>query len=291
MTGYPPGDTFSSLIEEVITYLTGFGVSNDQLATLAVDIAPGTTQFRVSGQVSRGLIEINQELMWVETLEGDLVTLAPWGRGHKGTSASAHSAGAMVSVRPTYPRSIVAREVNNTIRSLYPTLFAVDTMTAQSSSGWTIEIPADCERILSVELTTVSQDPPEILNTWELTHSASTSSGKALLLGTAYMGSFRVTYAKMPAALILDEDPFSLTGLPVTSRDVVVLGAASRLVPWLDSGRVPTQTVNADLLDAKNGLGTAISVGRELRTQFRTRLAEEQSALLSRYPMRAHKIR
>jgi hypothetical protein len=34
----------------------------------------------------------------------------------------------MVSINPTYPKSIVSREVNNAIRAVYPDLFAVKTV-------------------------------------------------------------------------------------------------------------------------------------------------------------------
>ena len=114
---------------------------------------------------------------------------------------------------------------------------------------------------------------------------------KLLLLGKPCIGNLRVCYAARPSLLLYEDDPFTLTGLPASSRDVIVLGAASRLLPWIDTGRVPSQSVSADLLDAKNGIGTAVSVGRELRNNYKLRLAEEQAALQAKYPTKVHKTR
>lgn len=296
MTGYSTADTYRSLVDEVITSLQGYGVHHDTMGTLAVDIDAEALSFPVTGpEVGRGVLEIDQELMWVESVEGNIVRIPPWGRGHKGTRKTLHNAGAMVSVAPVYPRSIVAREVVNAIRAVYPALFAV--RTAEVTGGmahWQMELPDDCDRVLSVEWTTLPGYPAEIVSQWELNHSADTvlfPSGKLLLLGRPVIGTLRVTYAARPSLLLYEDDPFTVTGLPESSRDVVVLGAASRLLPWLDTGRVPSQTVSADLLDAKNGIGTAVSVGRELRNNYKLRLAEEQAALQAKYPTKAHKTR
>lgn len=296
MTGYSTADTYRSLIDEVITSLQGYGEHHDTMATLAVDIDADTLSFPVTGpEIGRGVIEIDQELMWVESVESNTVHIPPWGRGHKGTRKTLHNAGSMVSASPVYPRSIVAREVANTIRAVYPALFAVRSAEVMSgSANWQIELPDDCDRVLSVEWSTLSGYPAEIVSSWELQHSANTElfpTGKLLLLGKPCIGNLRVCYAARPSLLLYEDDPFTVTGLPESSRDVIVLGAASRLLPWIDTGRVPSQSVSADLLDAKNGIGTAVSVGRELRNNYKLRLAEEQAALQAKYPTKVHKTR
>ena len=68
-------------------------------------------------------------------------------------------------------------------------------------------------------------------------------------------------------------------------------GAAARLLPWLDSGRLPTDTVSADQQDQQKPVGNAISVAREVRNLFAARLEQERVALMTAYPFRSHRIR
>lgn len=294
--GYTTTDSFGSLIDEVIMSLLGFGISYDQVGTLDTDLAVDGFSFSVTGtELVRGVVEIDKELIWVQSVDSGLATVPPWGRGFKGTGPAPHDAGAAVYVSPQFPRSIVAREVNNTIRSLYPQLFAVHTVEI-TGDGYTRqwEMPSPCDRVVNVEWQ-YGDEPWCQVGGWELVHSANTatfSTGMAIHLPQAPSGTkYHVTYAAAPGLFGGEAELFGSTGLPTTCRDVVVLGAASRLMPWLDAGRIPTPTVQADLVDQTNAIGTAVAVGKELRQRYERRLAEERNALLLKYPLRPHRVR
>lgn len=296
---FPSSDTYGSLIEEVILSLEGWGASKEQRVTLAGSITDSATTITVDDgtQVSRGIIEIDNELIWINTTNDVTLTVPPWGRGFKGTTPAAHIVGAAVSVNPTWPRSVIAREINNTIRAVYPMLFAVkSTEFTASSTLWQYALPSDTDRVLSVEWRWNAIEGWAKLNAWELSHSADTddfSSGKMLSLGEypPTGATVRILYAAPPSLLVNLNDSYTLTGLSASSRDIVVLGAAARLTPWLDAGRLPVQTVEADALDTPRPLGTAVSIGKEMRARYDARLAEERRALFTRYPLRAHKVR
>lgn len=297
---YPTNDTFSSLIDEVITSLQGFGTDNDQVCTLVGGIGSSDTSISVddTDDVSRGIIEIDQEIIYVFSADQGLIQVPPWGRGFKGSVASAHTAGAMVSVAPSWPRAAVAREVNNTVRSVYPSLFAVGTLELTSNSlTWQYQIPATVDRVLSVEwrwTTTIDGWMP--VTGWEMIQSANTTdfaSGKALLIAEPLPAGCRihVTYAKQPTLMVNPTDVFTVTGLPSSSRDVIVYGAASRLLPWQDTARIPVESVSSDVQDSLKPVGNAISLAKEIRNLYAIRMQAEQQALMDRYPMRAHKVR
>jgi hypothetical protein len=296
---FPSSDTWGSLIDEVILALQGWGMNKDQLSTLQTGITSGSTTITLThaGDVGRGLIEIDEELIWVDSADGLNLTIPPWGRGFKGTIAASHSAGAAVYVNPTWPRSVVAREINNTIKALYPGLFAVKaTSFSASTTTWQYEIPADAERLLEVQWRYNTIDGWQQVSGWELSHSADTddfATGKFLSL-PGYVptsATVRVLYAAAPTTFSSVSDAYSVTGLPATSKDVIVLGTAARLTPWLDVGRLPVQTAEADALDSPRPLGTSIQAGKELRNQYNARLQEERRALYMKYPIRAHKVR
>jgi hypothetical protein len=296
---FPSTDTFGSLIDEVLLALQGWGQNKDQLSTLSSGISDSSLSLAVTaaGEVSRGLVEIDDELIWVDSSDGMTLTVPPWGRGFRGTIPGSHSAGAAVSVNPTWPRSVVGREINNTVRAVWPGLFAVKgTNFSASSVTWQYEIPADAERVLEVSWRWSVIEGWREVRGWELSHSADPSSfatGRMLSL-MEYVPSgaiLRVLYAALPTTFTNASDAFSVTGLPVTSKDIIVLGTAARLTPWLDVGRLPVQSVEADALDSPRPLGTAVAAARDLRARYDARLIEERRALFTKYPIRAHKVR
>jgi hypothetical protein len=299
VSGFPTIDTFASLIDEVITSLQGFGVNNDQVLTLTEAVGPTTTTLSTdaAATVGRGIVEIDEELIYVLTTGNGSMVCQPWGRGWKGTAATAHDAGVPIFVSPVYPRSIVAREINNTIRAVYPNLFAVNTADITATSdGWQYELPADVDRVLSVEWKWDLAEGWLPIKSWETTFSAREddfSTGKFISIGEPLPSgvTVHITYATEPVLLQAADDTFASSGLPSSSRDVIVYGAASRLVPWIDSGRVPVTTVPSDAQDTQKQIGNAVSIGRELRNLYQVRLAEERQALLVRYPMKSHRVR
>lgn len=300
MSGYPTVDTFDSLVDEVIVSLQGFGVEVDQIATLVTDIGPLSNSLRLdmSDAVTRGIIEIDQELMFVSSAVDGVAVVPPWGRGFKGTAAASHTAGSAVYVSPTFPRSIVTREINNTIQSVYPMLFAVrgydfttDAIHVQYSA------PVDMDRIINATWRWLVTDGWKPLEEFQLVSGANSTdypTGKYIAIGANLASGIKVhiTYAAPPTLLTNPTDSYStVTGLPASSRDVIVYGTAARLVPWLDTGRLPVETVAADMQDQAKPIGNAISVGRELRQLYTTRLEQERLALANRYPYRQHRIR
>jgi hypothetical protein len=296
---YTTTDTFSSLVDEVITSLQGFGTNNDQVCTLTSNMTAGDLSFTVdeSDNISRGIIEIDDEILYVSYGENGTVYVPAFGRGFKGTAPIPHTAGVAVWVSPTWPRSTVAREVNNTIRSLYPSLFAVGTVDIQSSStNYQYELPTDLERVLSVEWKWNYPNSWNTVKSWETIHSASVTdfpSGKALMIGDPLPinATIHVTYAKIPSVLPLSTSLFTDSGLPASARDVVVLGTAARLIPWQDTSRLPVESVPSDALDLGKPVGTATQVANAMRTMYQTRLDQERRAQLDRYPTRAHRTR
>lgn len=298
--GYSTTDTFASLIEEIRLSLSGFGVDNDLVTALSNDVASADVIIGVtdSSAVSRGIIEIDEEILYVQSNNNGVLTIAPFGRGYKGTAATTHTAGAMVSISPTFPRSTVSRAINQTIQAVYPDLFSVKTYEFTTDSVyWQYNLPADVERVLLVESKWAATDGWEPVREWDVTHSANTTdhaTGKFIALGRPYSAgvTIHVTYAARPTLLANAADEFSATtGLPATARDVVVLGTAVRLMPWLDTGRVPTQTVSSDLQDQNKPIGNAVSLAREMRQQYQLALQREREVLQTRYPLKVRRTR
>jgi hypothetical protein len=264
--------------------LGGFGSNNDMVCSLSYDIAANDLLIGVddTAAVSKGIIEIDDELIFVTANNSGTLTVPTWGRGYKGTTAADHTAGAKVSVAPTYPKAVVRREVNNTIRAVYPDLFAVKTTDiTMDATHWQYELPADCDRVLLVDAKWTTIDGWEPVRAWDVIQSASTgdfASGKFIAFAEPLMAgvTVHITYAALPTLLTADSDLFTATGLPATARDVILYGAAARLLPWMDTGRVGVETVMSDQQDETKPIGNAVSLAREFRTNYRLRLQAER---------------
>jgi len=98
-----------------------------------------------------------------------------------------------------------------------------------------------------------------------------------------------VTYTKKPSTLQYDTDDFAqLSGLPDSAREVIVLGAAYRTAMYLDLGRVPAATAEADAQQTNDPIGSAANIGRMIQQMYQQRLLIEVRRLQEQYPPRTH---
>lgn len=295
---FPSTDTFSTLIDEIILALTGTGQTTDLITTLIGNIDADDLVLMVSdsSSLSRGLLEIGDELVYAGSVSGATATIPPWGRGYRGSTATAHVEGEAVYIAPSWPRSVIAREINNTIRSLYPTLFAVKTTTITvAADKWQYGVPSDLERILACDWQWVNYGWRPVQG-WEAIHSADTAdfpTGKAVSLSEPLPSgaSVRITYAARPTLLSTASDVFTATGLPASCKDVVLLGTTARMLPWADTARVASQAAEAAAMTASRPTGTATQLAVQLSKQYQLRLAEERTSLLQSHPSRSHFVR
>jgi len=297
--GFPTADTYDSMIDEVALSLTGQGTNNDVVVSLVGNITSGATSFVVDDDsiLSRGIVEIDDELVYVSSIDGSTATVPTWGRGYRQSTAAAHTSGAAVRVNPQWPRSVIAREINNTVRGLYPSLFAPKTTEITvDSTEWQYEMPADAERILALDwkwTTTqwISARSFELLSSTNLTDF---TTGKAIALGDPIPSgaTCRVTYAARPTAMSTGAQVYATqTGLPASSKDVVILGTCARLLPWIDTARAVVDTAEAMAMAGNRATGISVQIAASLQKRYEARLAEEVRALNTTYRPRVHNIR
>jgi hypothetical protein len=69
---------------------------------------------------------------------------------------------------------------------------------------------------------------------------------------------------------------------------VVILGAAYRLLTYLDPARASQISPQADEIDAKRPFGSANTAVRQIFSLYQQRLREEILAFQGQYPARVH---
>jgi hypothetical protein len=236
--------------------------------------------------------------MWVDSFDrvANTATIAPYGRGYLGTTASTAAVDTKVTISPIFPRYVVKRAINDTIRAMGTQLMVIKQTTFTFNAAQnTYDLGAlGIESILTVmwQDTGPSQewirvnrydfDPLAETNTW--------GAGSQTLTIYDFITpgrTVKVMYVTQPTAFTSNTETFTTqTGYPETARDVVILGAAYRLLTYLDPARASQISPQADEIDAKRPFGSANVAVRQVFALYTQRLREEISAFQGQYPPR-----
>lgn len=303
--------TLTEMIDEVSMNLSGYTLVQDRAtyitanvaATASTIAAPISLSLASSDNLGKGILEIDEELMWVDSFDrvGNTATIPPYGRAYLGTTLATHTAGAKVTLSPTFPRFAIKRAINDTISAIGATIFAASTTTL-TSSGTTIayRIPAtgttlSINSILSVAYqTTGATQEWTPLTRYRLDGNAnvtSFTSGQTLSLYDSFPSgrTIQVLYSTDPVPFTAVAQVFTTqTGLPESCKDLVVLGATYRLLSNLDPARASMVSPQADEIDSKRPYGSSQSATKQVYALFNQRLNEELRSQQEKYPFRIH---
>ena len=300
--------TLANMIDEVLINLSGYTFQQDR-ATHLVTAVTTTTSTSASplilslgstDSVGKGILEIDEELLWVDSFDrvANTATVSPYGRGYLGTTAATHVADAKVTISPTFPRFSVKRAINDTIRSLGASIFAVKSTSftfnaAQSTYAFN---NLDIKNILTVSWEDIGPSKEwRPIRKWDFDSTADATAfgagAQTITLGEAPISgrTVRVVYAADPTAFTTNAQVYTTqTGLPESTRDVVILGAAYRLLTFLDPARASQVSPQADETDAKRPYGASQSATKQLYALYTQRLNEETQSQQQNYPPRVH---
>ena len=303
--------TFSSMVDEVLINLSGYTYQQDRSTYLTAAVttltSPSSSPLILSvgstDNVGKGIIEVDDELMWVDSFDrvANTATIAPYGRGYLGTTAATHAVDAKVTVSPIFPRYTVKKAINDTINAIGGSLMSIKQTTFTFNAAiTTYEFEnLNIENILTMMWQDIGPSKEWIrVRRWDFDPFADVAvwgSGSQTVTIGDYITpgrTVKVMYTTRPTTLTNASDVFNtVTGLPESSKDVVVLGAAYRLLAYLDPARASQISPQADEIDAKRAFGSANSAARQLYALYQQRLNEEVKAQQSQYPTRVHYTR
>ena len=304
--------TLGDLIEDVEGLLHGHTGQDEQVTYLNGSISSSATSL-VLGSIEglrRGVIEIDDELLWVDSVDpvSKTVTIAPFGRGYRSTTAASHSDQTKVTMNPLLPRNRVRRAINETIEAVGGDLFGVANGTLSYDSGTvTYELSAatfpDLLDVLAVSYDSeTSIDSWITVRRWKFTDKANATafpSGKSIdLYDPIRSGSdINVTYTKNTVAFADNASTtalFSTTNIPSSAKDVITYGAAARLAWAIEGSRTNQTGVSANVLGDQYGTnwrGAANNFGKQLYAFHQQRLQEERDSLLRTTQPTIHYLR
>lgn len=289
------------MVDEVRSNLAGYTLRQDRITNLANTGGINATELAIkignSENLAKGIIEIDDELIWINSFDKQnlfLNAIAGFGRGYGGTTPSPHSQDAMVTLTPTFPRVNVKKAINDTINSLYPKLFAVNSIVFTFNAAQVAyPLPPDARDVLFISWQTVGPSKEWLpVNRWRMDRMANVlafDTNKTVNIYDKVMPGRKVQvfYSTLPNDLTNNTDDFAtVTGLPESSRDVITLGAAYRLLSYLDTGRINLSSAEADINDNKLPSTAGASASKYVFALYQQRLMEESTKLQDRFPIR-----
>jgi len=309
--------TLTDMINEVSMNLSGYTLQQDRATHITADVAatastilnPITLSLASTDSVGKGIIEIDEELFWVDNYDrvGNTATIAPYGRAYLGTTLAAHTEGTKVTIAPTFPRFTIKRAINDTINAIGASIFAAKTTTITSNAAVaafrlpttvTLDTTADSlniNKILSIAYQTLGASKEWTpIRSYRFDGNANTTaftSGQTVSIYD-YIPSGRtvqIVYATDPSPFTTNADVFTTqTGLPESCRDIIILGATYRLLSNLDPARASMVSPQADETDSKRPYGSSQSLTKQVYALFNQRLNEEIKNQQDKYPIRVH---
>lgn len=292
--------TFAQLADRVEAVLHGYTENTEPASWLTTSATSTTTSLTVydASVIGRGYVQIDDEIVFVNSTDNvsNVLTVAPWGRAQRGTTAAAHNANSKVTMAPLFPRQEIKNAINNAIDAMYPSVFAIgsydfDYVAARYSYG----IPATVENVLSVTYSIIGPSKEWFpARAWQLDRTADSdafATTKSLSIYSEIVPgqTVHVTYSKRPTLLTSNEQEYStVTGFPSYSEDVVIYGAAFRMISFLDPSRLGAQSAAADILDGVRPNGSGQNAARFLFNIYQQRLNEVANNQRRQYPIRSH---
>ena len=303
--------TLTDMINEVSMNLSGYTLTQDRstyiktavTAVASSSASPTTLSLGSTDNVGKGIVEIDEELLWIDTYDrvGNTATVAPYGRAYLGTTLAAHAVDAKVTISPTFPRFTIKRAINDSINALGSSIFAASTTTITSNAAVaafrlpTTGATLDIRKILTIAYQTIGASkewtPIRSYRFDGNANSTAFTSGQTVSIYDVVPSgrTIQIVYAKDPVIFATNADEFSTqTGLPESCKDLVILGATYRLLTNLDPARAAMVSPQADEVDSKRPYGSSQSLTKNIYALYSQRLAEEIKSQQNQYPIRVH---
>jgi hypothetical protein len=292
--------TFAQLADRVEAVLHAYTENTEPSTWLVSNATSTSTTLSVydASVIGRGYVQIDDEIVFVNSTDNvsNTLTLAPWGRAQRGTSAAAHNQDAKVIMGPLFPRQEIKNAINNTIDSMYPSIFATGTYDFDYvAAQYSYQVPAAVQNVLSVTYSTIGPSKEWFpARAWQLDRTADSdafATTKSLSIYSEIVPgqTVHVSYSKRPTLLTSNDQEYeTVTGFPSYSEDVVIYGAAFRMVSFLDPSRLGPQSAAADIIDGVRPTGSGQNASRFLYNIYQQRLNEVANNQRRQHPIRSH---
>ena len=263
------------------------------------------------------IIEIGTELMYSTNLNATSNTITIK-RGVRGTTAAAHSAGDEIKIAPEFLRKNVFDSIADQIENLYPTLFAVETKTMTSGTGYALlgtpDTPGDFNYLVApikaisqytdfssgsdqtgLKYQGVAVEMIDLPNPFTYTDDTGASrtitytSGPSVVHAIQFTGisaghTVYVTFKKKFIPPTDESTTLASIGLETEYEPIIMAGVAAHLVAGKDINRIDTQYITDQLAAANFPTGSGNSLRNSLLQYQQLLIQQARSNLRAKYP-------
>ncbi|MBX6421342.1 MAG: hypothetical protein IRZ06_10135 [Nevskia sp.] len=295
--------TFDDLIADVESELYNFTQGNDAASWLTAAVQAADTAIPVADTsvFSVGFAEIvspaGAELVWVAGVDANTQTLtvAPWGRGQRGTKAAAHPSGAKIVPNPQFPRSRVMRAINDAISDSYPTVFRLAFVDEPYEPGrLSYSLPEEADGLIDV----LARSDVGVGDSWQPFHRLrfNPTSHTVELSPTATLNwgldwTLRFVYRAAPLPMVELGDTLDDVGFGDDCRSLIRTFATYKLLSSLQGQRLQLSAVESAVMAQlrqpdylNNSIKTMFAQVQLLLQQNGERLRAKYPPLRWRYP-------
>ncbi|MDA7543927.1 hypothetical protein N8814_05255 [Acidimicrobiia bacterium] len=300
---------------ESYSYLTGGISSSDTTLAYSNDMFSVEEEDALD---AGAIVEVGQELMFstaLNTVTNEITVT----RGARGTTAAAHSAGDLIKITPQFPRKNVFDAVVDQIENLYPTLFAVETKTLTSGTGYRIigdyGTDVDNNNYLVAPVKAISQftdfsagtdetglkfigvavEMVDLPNGFTWTDEDGTERTKTYTTGPQVVHALQfqgvssgyevfVTFKKKFIAPTAETDTLVTVGLESEYEPIVMAGVAAQMIAGKDIKRVDSAYITEQLSVQNFPAGTAGSIRNNLLQYQNLLIQQARKNLRAKYP-------
>ena len=259
------------------------------------------------------IIEIGQELMYSTALN-QVTNEITVKRGQRGTTATAHSANAIIKIAPTFPRKAVYDAVSDQIENLYPTLFAVETKSITAKTGINVLDGANDNYLVapikaisqytdfdSGQDSTISQfrgvsvELVDLPNPFTYTDDAGASqtvtysSGPSVVHAMQSFGitagkTIYVTFKKKFVAITDENTTLASIGLENEYEPIIMAGVAAQLVAGKDIASIDASYISEQLNVSNVPIGSSNTIRNALLQYQQLLIQQARKDLRARFP-------
>ena len=263
-------------------------------------------------------IEVGEELMLVASLNtsSQQITVV---RAARGTTIAAHTTGDLLKINPPFTRKVVFDAISDQVENLYPTLFAVETITATASTGYVIlgthGSDADTYNYLVNPIKAISQYTDfatnsdstgsmfapvsvqliQLPNPFVYTDDSGTQRTKTYTDGPSVVNALQfysiasgnsayVTFKKKFIAPASEATTLASIGLESEYEPIVMAGVAEQIMSGRDIPMATQNYITESLQAAVYPVGSSTSIRNSLLQYQQILIQQARKNLRARYP-------
>ena len=303
-------------MDDVVSYTTLSSGINDSVTTITF-AGELLTQEEKDAMDAGTIIECDTELMRcvsLDTVNNSVVVV----RGVRGTDAAEHLEGAVIKIAPPFPRQVVFDAVKDQINNLFPTLFAVETQSLTTGTGYTLigsyDSPGTHNYIVSilsaisqytdfsvgsdttgVNFAPVTSSLVELPNPFTYTdadgvsRTITYSTGPSVVHAIQFAGissghTAHVTFKKKFIEPTAETDTLATIGLETEYEPIIMAGVAAQLMAGRDIPAATADYITDQLSVSSFPVNSANSIRNSLLQYQQLLINQARKYLRAKYP-------